>query len=47
MDEKTIPQQLTEISEYVCDHLCKYPGEYEDPDEMINEVCDTCPLTKL
>ena len=26
-----------------CD-LCKWPGEYKDPDDLWNERCDTCPL---
>ena len=42
--EKTITKQLEELAEYVCDHLCKDPGEYKDQDEMWNEICDKCPL---
>ena len=34
-----------ELIAYVCDNLCKYPGEYKDPDELWNERCDHCPLT--
>lgn len=48
-------QELEEIKEAICDEYCKYREEYlaqyDDPDvantEMINEVCDYCPLGNL
>lgn len=44
---------IEEIKEQICDHFCKYPGEYNakdsvlDMQDMINEVCDSCPLNAL
>ena len=32
-----------ELLEVACD-LCKYPGEYKDPDDLIEERCDHCPM---
>ena len=31
----------------ICDHYCKFPGEYEDKDLMIEEKCNDCPLGEL
>lgn len=31
------------IMEIACD-LCKWPGEYKDPDDLWNERCDRCTL---
>lgn len=31
----------------ICDHYCKFPGEYEDNDLMIEEKCNDCPLGEL
>ena len=44
---------IEEIKQQICDHYCKYPGEYKakdsilDMQDMINEVCDSCPLNAL
>jgi len=48
-------QEIEEIKEAICNEYCRYPEEYlsmySDPDEanteMINEVCDYCPLGNL
>lgn len=34
-----------ELIAYVCANLCKYPGEYKDPDDLWNKRCEHCPLT--
>jgi len=35
------------ILEIVCDHLCKWPGEFKDPDDLWSQKCDRdCPLQK-
>lgn len=39
MNEKLI-EELLEIA---CD-LCKFPSEYKDPDDPIEERCDHCPM---
>ncbi len=31
------------IMELACD-LCRWPGEYKDPDALWEQKCDTCPL---
>ncbi|MBQ7222375.1 MAG: hypothetical protein IJS02_02790 [Bacteroidales bacterium] len=36
-------EQCYEIAEVACD-LCKYPGEYKDPDALISERCERCPV---
>lgn len=51
----TIPKQLQQIVEEMCDGYCKKPMEYlakiKDPDEaheeMWHECCRTCPLSRL
>ena len=40
-------EDLEKIKSEICDHYCKYPGEYKDQDEMIDTVCVNCPLLKL
>ena len=48
-------KELENITEEVCDRLCRYPekylGLYKDPDEahevMVNECCVKCPLERL
>ena len=40
-------EDLEKIKSDICDHYCKYPGEYKDQDEMIDTVCVNCPLLKL
>lgn len=51
----TIPQELEQIVNEVCDKYCKFPeqtlSQYKDPDEagehLINDFCENCPLNKL
>ena len=38
---------VEQIMEYACDNLCRYPGEYKDPDELWSEQCDRCRLREL
>ena len=38
---------LEEIKSAICDNYCKYPGQCQDQDEMIENVCVNCPLMKL
>jgi len=40
-------EDLEKIKSEICDHYCKYPGEYKDQDEMIDTDCVNCPLLKL
>ena len=47
MENKTIPEIIEEIKEQICDKYCKYPGEYKDPDELIEKECENCPLCRL
>lgn len=40
---KELPSAHDKIMELACD-LCKWPGEYKDPDDLWRERCDTCTL---
>lgn len=31
------------MMEYVCDHLCRFPGEISDQEEL-DRVCDGCQM---
>lgn len=44
---RTVTQQLDRIAEEICENYCKYPDQYKDYDEMLNDVCDGCPLNRL
>lgn len=35
-----------EILEVACDKICQYPAQYKDPDDMIREQCERCPLAE-
>ena len=45
--EREMTVDVEQIMEYVCDNLCRYPGEYKDPDELWSEQCDRCRLREL
>lgn len=38
--------EIINQSEIICDKYCKYPATIYDENEM-NEICETCPLTKV
>ncbi|MCI6173566.1 MAG: hypothetical protein MR671_04825 [Clostridiales bacterium] len=45
---KTVTGIIREVQEAICDGYCKYPEQYEDdPDKMITEHCNSCPLGRL
>ena len=46
-DGENIDELIESVKERMCDHYCKYPAEYHDPDEMIETVCANCPLSEL
>ena len=47
-DDKTVTEIFTETIEQMCDHYCKYPIQHWNyDDEMIETVCQDCPLNKL
>jgi len=43
----TVTTLLAEIANDFCDNYCKYPLEYTDEDQMIEERCEKCPITKI
>lgn len=53
----TVTDLIESIKEQVCDQLCKWPERYgvegrdvKDPeryDQMLDEVCEHCPLDRL
>lgn len=49
---KTVSQIIEEVKNEICDKYCRYPTIYnvDDEDElkdMMNKVCDGCPLDRL
>lgn len=46
-EPKTITEFFDEIKSNICDNYCKYPSEIKDYDELIETVCNKCPLRKL
>ena len=43
---KPVTKANTEgLMEEICDHVCKWPAEYKDSDDLWNEKCDHCPVT--
>ena len=48
MDEKrSIVHILTDVCAEICDKYCKFPEACECEDELIDEHCESCPLTML
>ena len=55
MEEKTIPAQLEEIANKMCERNCKWPerylSQYKDPETANNlmqvERCLECPMGQL
>ena len=53
--EKTITEQLDEITCEICDQYCKYPdiakGEVKDAaaaeDYLYRKYCESCPLNRI
>lgn len=45
--QKTIPEIVEEVKKNICDNYCKYPSEYTDQEQMIEERCENCPLCQL
>lgn len=53
--EQSIRQQLEEIASEICDHYCKYPGEYdverlteeEFSEKLVAAHCEMCPLVQF
>lgn len=47
--QKSIAQQLEEVTQEICDNYCKYPERYtaEEWDSVCEELCYKCPLNKL
>lgn len=44
----TVMELLEDIASQMCDNYCKYPEQFQgDPDEMFEEVCSKCPMTRL
>lgn len=41
-----LDQLTTEMMEYICDHLCKYP-EMESDEESLAELCDGCKMGRF
>ena len=35
---------INAVQEELCDHYCKWPGEYKDCDDLWDEKCDSCPI---
>lgn len=42
-----IRDELESITETMCDHYCKWPAEFKEPDELVDRVCEHCPLASL
>jgi len=46
MKETTAMDKITEeMMEHVCDHLCRFPWEISDQEEM-DAICDSCEMGK-
>lgn len=44
---KTVFEIIEEVKTDICDNYCKYPEQYKDYDDMLDEQCDKCPLGRL
>lgn len=40
-------ERVEKIHAYVCDELCKYPEDFDDPDELWEIRCSECRLHEL
>lgn len=49
MPQMTVPEQVEEIIEKICDEYCKWPLIYSDErdDLKLDEKCRNCPLAQL
>ena len=43
----TVADIINEVVTEICDYYCKYPEQYKDYDDMLDEQCKDCPLNKL
>ncbi len=44
---QTVTALLEEIANDFCDHYCKFPTQYDDEDELMEQRCEKCPLNKI
>lgn len=35
-------EQTEGMKEEICDHFCKWPYEFKDPEDLWNDKCDDC-----
>ena len=49
--EKPIVSMLEEriemVTQQMCEHYCKWTSQYKDPDELMKDKCENCPLCNL
>lgn len=39
--------QIESAMEIACDEICKFPGEFDDIDDMYEQKCEKCPLAEF
>lgn len=45
--EKSATEIIEDVKEKFCDNYCKYPDQYSDYDQMLDEQCSKCVLNLL
>lgn len=47
IDDMTIREQIEVLKEHMCEGFCRYVNQYNIPQEELDKICASCPLTKL
>lgn len=42
-----LEERIEKVTLQMCEHYCKWPAQYKDPDVLMNEKCEHCPLCEL
>lgn len=45
--QDTIPDIIENVETEICDKYCKYPYKNGISEETLQEICKTCPLSRL
>lgn len=46
-ETQTVRSMIEDVITEICEEYCKYPIEYADYEDMLEERCEKCPLNKL
>jgi hypothetical protein len=42
-----LEERIEKVTQQMCEHYCKWTSQYKDPDELMKDKCENCPLCNL